>query len=161
MSQYTVEIKGLDKYIRKLSRADAQKSIIVGFAWGMDEVQKELMEYPAETFRNRPHQVVDSRGISALRWYERDVGSHVRDKLYRTTEKLKKKWKQKLTHTASKIVGRLRNTASYAKYVHGDEDQATLMKQIGWEKGGDVAEKFKDRIGKLILDNFKRKLRRY
>ena len=160
MSQYTVELKGLEKVMRKLDRDIAQKALITGINWGMDRVQKELMEYPPETIANRPHQVVDAKGnLGALHWYERDVGSHVRDRLYRTTEKLKKKWSKKLTHTAGKIMGRLRNTASYAKYVHGDKDQSAVMEKIGWEKGGDVAEKFRKKIEKVILDNFEKNWR--
>ena len=165
MSNVTVELEGLDKVMKKLYRVKAQEAVIAGFSWGMDRVQKELMEYPPETFRNRPHQVVDKSGkLGALKWYERDKGSHVRDKLYRTTEKLKKKWKQKLTHTPGNITGTLSNTASYAGYVHGDrkvdgEGQTDLMKEIGWEIGGDVAKKFKSKIEKIILDNFKKKWR--
>ena len=157
---YEVQFEGLDKVMRKLDRGDAQKALIVGLNWGMDRVQKELMEYPPETIANRPHQVVNKDGsLSALRWYERDVGQHVRDRLYRTSEKLKKKWRQRVFVVHGKIMGRLRNTASYAKYVHGDKDQSTVMAKIGWEKGGVVAEKFRKKIEKTILDTFKKKWR--
>ena len=166
MSKTSIELEGVDRLIRKLNHADFRGAIVTGISWGMDRVQKELMEYPPETYRNRPHQVTLPDGsLSAVRWYERDVGQHVRDRLYRTSEKLKKKWSQKLYQTKSKIIGYLKNTASYSVWVHGDrktgeKGQTDLMKEIGWPVGGDIARKFAPKINKVILDKFEKDWRR-
>lgn len=146
--QYSVEWRGLGKVMRNLDKPHAQKALVTGIEWGMDRVAKELMKYPPETYRNKPHTV-----DGVVRWYERGLGTHVGGSVRRTSEDLKRKWRPKMQAVGAKIQGVLRNIASYSGWVHG-KYQAKLMAKIGWPKARDTALEFMPKIERVILDNF-------
>ena len=83
-----------------------------------------LQKYPAETDANRP----------PTPYYIRGRGTQYKNSNSGKSENLGKRWSVKKYQRYGVVIA---NNASYAQYVHG-ENQARVMEAIGWRKLSDV-----------------------
>lgn len=140
MSDDTIsfEIKGLDKLLTALRKfPDATQKALQEAGKESAEVvleEKGLRQYPPETPANLP----------PTPYYVRRRGTQYANYLAPTSENLGKKWYVK----PDKLGVKIGNPASYAKWVHGDE-QANAMAKIGWRKLKEVGQKKVPAIQKI------------
>ncbi len=87
--------------------------------------QQGLQKYPPATSANRPPYPYYERGRGTWTSETRNTGK---------SENLGKRW---YIRSVSSYATEIGNTASYAKWVHGEE-QAQRMGAIGWRKLTDV-----------------------
>ena len=139
MSDLQIEFVGLDKLLaafekfpKKVARAMSQ----AGHETANKVIlpTKGLQNYPAETAANKP----------PTPYYIRGRGMQYKNKNTFSSERLGTQWYVKTSGYQTKIG----NRASYAKYVHG-EDQASFMAPKGWKKLFDVAKQKKKQITKV------------
>ncbi len=126
-----VELKGLDKLnraMKKFPRTVIKNLGAAGKEAAEDIVLKTegLRNYPPETAANKP----------PTPYYIRGVGTQTQSRNYLNSERLGTKWNV----TRRGAEARASNPASYARYVHGEE-QAAAMARIGWKKLYDTAKK--------------------
>lgn len=126
-----VEIKGLDKLQRAFKKfpRTVMKNWSAAGKEAADDVilsTEGLRNYPPETAANKP----------PTPYYIRGVGTQTQSQNYLNSERLGTKWDV----TRRGFEARISNPASYARYVHGDE-QAKAMAGIGWKKLYDTARK--------------------
>ena len=130
----SIEVKGLDKLMaafQKFPREVARQMSQAAHEAGKEIIETEgLKNYPGMTSANRP----------PTPYYIRGSGMKYKSYLKKTSETLKNRWYIRREGYNAKIG----NSASYAKYVHGDE-QAHHMGPLaaipkGWKKLSDVAK---------------------
>lgn len=133
-----VQIIGLDEILAKLGK-NARPYIQKGSLAIVKEIEDKVATYPAAGPWNMP-------GGPGSHWYKRGygsrymtVGGEVRD--YGTSEDLGKKW---LAEKVGKTGARLKNTASYAQFVHSAEDQCPFHDAHGWVSDEDAVAKVVD-----------------
>lgn len=146
--QTEIQIKGIDKLQKKLSKVQAKEVFKEIFPIILEEMQDEAGEYPPATSANRPRPGG---------WYERGQGRVFSSgRVIRSSETLGKKWYTKTL--VSKMQAKIGNKASYAKYVHGD-DQAKFHGARGWKKLIKVVKSYKKEIEKLLKRAVDRRLK--
>lgn len=125
-----IEVKGLDKLMAKFDKFP--KEIAKAFKAAGDEAANRvllkttgLQKYPPEGAANKP----------PTPYYSRGLGTVTAKGIRRTSERMRAQWyvDHKSTETA------IGNRASYARWVHGEE-QAQAMGSKGWRKLWDVAK---------------------
>ena len=126
-----VEIKGLDKLKRAMQKFPRTVAKNMGAAGkeAADDVilsTEGLRNYPPETTANLP----------PTPYYIRGRGTQTASGNYGNSERLGTKWNV----TRRGYETRVSNPASYARWVHGEE-QAGAMAEIGWVKLWDTAKK--------------------
>ena len=145
-----IEVEGLDKIQKALKKMPDKVKKYMGQA-GHEAAnrvilpEKGLQEYPPETDANRP----------PTPYYIRGVGMETAKGNYHNSENLGKQWYTKRDGIDMEIG----NRASYAKWVHGDE-QAEAMGRIGWkqlfktakEKVGGIKKVYDAWVAKAIKD---------
>ena len=146
-----IEVKGLKELEAAIAKFPQQSAKYMGQAG--EEVAKKvifttegLKKYPPLTDANAP----------PTPYYIRGRGTQTKSGNTGKSEKLGTLWYAK-AQGYSTAVG---NRASYAKYVHGDDDQATFMAPKGWRKLKEVAEEkiteitkvYDAWVGKLLKD---------
>jgi hypothetical protein len=137
MPEIETEISGLDRIMKGLKKFPFQikKNFIqAGHQAAFDVILKTegLQAYPPETAANMP----------PAPYYIRGVGTQGASKNYHNSENLGKQW---FVKRQEPIGSRIYNRASYAKWMHG-EDQAKAMKRIGWKK---LFETAKSKLGEI------------
>ena len=136
-----IDVKGLDKLLAGFKRFPQEIRNVFEDAGkkSAEMILKErgLRQYPPETKANLP----------PTPYYVRTKGTQYKSYLKMTSENLGKKWYVKPAGLGVKIG----NPASYAKWVHGDE-QANAMAKIGWKKLDEVAKGKTPRIKKIYQD---------
>ena len=139
MSDLQIEIVGLDKLMASLEKfPNKVRKTFKGAGEESSKIiieSKGLQDYPSETSANMP----------PAPYYERGKGmwTSATRNTYKS-EVLGKQWYVKSSGFQTKIG----NRASYARWVHGDE-QARAMAAIGWKKLFDVAKSKIKRITKI------------
>jgi len=145
-----IEVEGDKKIIAALTKFPKEISKYLGHA-GEDATKnvlfktKGLLPYPGLTAANKPPEP----------YYERGVGTHYKSGIRATSEDLGSQWYTKTKSFATEIG----NRASYAKWVHGEE-QAHFMGPKGWrkltdvvrEKMSDIVKVYQAWVDKLIRD---------
>ena len=146
-----IEVKGLDKVLAKFNQfPDKIKSYLVQA--GEQAAERDLLPtkglktYPPMTSANQP----------PTPYYIRTKGMQHKTYNDENSENLGKQWYVKSEGINTKIG----NSASYAKWVHGDDDQVEAMASIGWkklfatakEKVGAFTKTYQAWIDKLIKD---------
>lgn len=96
--------------------------------------QRGMQSYPPATSANRPPYPYYERGRGTWTSAARNTGK---------SENLGKKWYIRSANSYSTEIG---NTASYAKYVHGDQ-QNRYLTVIGWRRLTDVVN---DKMGSIV-----------
>ncbi len=130
-----IEVQGIEKITAALEKFPKEISKYLQFA-GTEAADlalktEGLQRYPPATAANAPPEP----------YYIRGRGTMTKSGLRATSENLSKQWYVKASKSFSTEIG---NRASYARYVHGEE-QARAMARIGWRKLGDViSEKMGD-----------------
>ena len=126
-----IELNGLDELnaaMEKFPRTVAKNLGAAGKEAADDVIlpTEGLRNYPPETAANKP----------PTPYYIRGVGTQTQSSNYLNSERLGTKWDV----TRRGYETRISNPASYARYVHGEE-QAGAMAEIGWVKLWDTAKK--------------------
>ena len=129
-----IEIQGLDRLLKafkKFPKKVKANMSQAGHVAGSDLLKtKGLRDYPSTTAANQPPTPYYIRG-RGMQYKTRNAGD---------SERLATQW----TIKRQGYGARIGNRASYAKWVHGDE-QAAAMGAIGWKKLRETAqEKIKD-----------------
>ena len=134
-----IEVKGLDKIIKAFAKfpREIMKDIKDAGEESADEILnvKGLRNYPELTDANMP----------PTPYYKRGKGMQYASRNALDSENLSKKW----TVVSQGYKTTIGNTASYAKWVHGKDDQAKAMGRIGWRKLFDVAKDKTQAIQKI------------
>lgn len=146
-----IEIKGLDKLEKAIKRFPSEAKKYLGQAGGEAAERvvfkiQGLKKYPPATSANQP----------PAPYYIRGRGMQYKNYNDMRSEKLGTKWYSK----AEGYETRIGNIASYAKYVHGDDDQASFMEPKGWrklkeatqEKIADITKVYQAWVDKLLRD---------
>ena len=125
-----VEVKGLDQLMaafRKFPKQVARNMSTAAREAANDVIlpTRGLQRYPKLTDANRP----------PTPYYLRGTGMVYKNHTKMTSENLGKQWNVK----REGYLARIGNRASYAKWVHGEE-QAKAMGEKGWRKLLDVAK---------------------
>jgi hypothetical protein len=117
-----IEITGIDAIIKALSGSldDGMRPLLVGVA---EETRGIIAPYPPQPAPANPRSYY-VRGTGTV--YVRRDGS---TRTTRTSETLGRRWAVRPRGAA--VV--LENTASYAAYVHGAQDQTRRHKAAGWK----------------------------
>lgn len=135
-----VEVRGLDKLLPKMEKIGDKLNVTLQNAALESERTildtEGLRKYPPETAANR----------EPYPFYERGRGTWTRPG-YNTgkSERYGTKWTTKRINYGA-IIG---NSASYAKYL-GGEEQNRVMAAYGWRRLFDVAREKKDEIQKVF-----------
>ena len=128
----TIEIRGLDKLLKawhKFPKEIVRAMSQAGHMAANEVLDTEgLRNYPASTSANQP----------PTPYYIRGRGTQYASYNKGDSENLGKRWTVKREGYKTRIG----NSASYAKYVHGDDTQAKAMAGLGWKK---LYETFKDK----------------
>lgn len=147
-----IEIKGLDKTLRKLSHPAHVAAAKRGLQAGAVHIKGTVDEYPPATEANSPGQP---------RWYERGYGPRWRRKSggiggRKSSETLGRKWTVASRNAGlTQIVG---NAVSYGPFVQDEDRQASFHKRRGWgtiqkaakEESGPVLRFVKAEIDKVL-----------
>lgn len=136
MSALEIEVKGIDKIMAGFRKFPEEiKNSMRGAAEesGHEIIQtKGLKIYPPETDANKPPTPYYIRG----RGMQNKSGNNMKSEKYGARFYVKQEG-------YGAIIG---NSASYAKYLADEEEQATHMEKIGWRKLIDVAREKLDKV---------------
>ena len=131
-----VKIAGLGALINKLGRFS--NGLKESYLAANNEIAEMILDteglrkYPPETAANRPPEP----------YYIRGRGTQYKSRNDGRSEQYGTRWTKTETDYYSLKIG---NTASYAKYLTDEKEQARRMARIGWRKIKDVQrEKWKD-----------------
>lgn len=137
-----IQIKGMDKLMKKIKSVEGGKYIVPVLKVGGLEAQRMTGEYPPATIANSPDN-------PSGRWYQRGYGTKWRRKDgsidgKKTSEDLLGKWY--IDPNESDLSVKVWNAATYAQYVHG-EKQAKIHEKHGWKK---LFETTKENSGEIL-----------
>ena len=146
-----IEVKGLDKVMSKLDKFPKEIQSHIAQA-GKEAAERVLLKtqglkkYPPATAANQP----------PAPYYVRGRGMQYVKRNNMSSERLGTRW----TVESKNLQTKIGNSASYAKWVHGDDTQAKAMEKIGWKKlfataklkVGDITKVYQAWINKLIKD---------
>lgn len=144
-----LEVKGLDKIVKAFDKFP--KEIQASMEKAGKEASEEIIQteglasYPPATDANAPPYPYYERGRGTWTSPDRNLGN---------SEVMGKKW----TTEARGYNTKIGNIASYSKWVHDDDDQATAMGLIGWKKlfatakskTREITRIYQNRVNKLI-----------
>lgn len=127
-----VEIRGLDKAIKKLGKLD-KGALKRPMTKATAHLHDKIAKYPAATSANTPP------GNNGYSWYERGFGTRtVTGQAFPTSETLGRRWTTEVGADGTRgVVG---NNASYGPYVQSAEKQAAFHARNGWLTDATVAE---------------------
>ncbi len=150
----TIEIKGLDEAIKKLTDVAKLRKVHAGIKAGLLHLKGKAAEYPAETAANRP-------GHGS--WYKRGTGTmFAGGGTDGKSETLSRKWTIKYSKT--KFEGKVGNNASYAVFVQGPKKgskgsrQAKHMARIGWKSVDTVSKEETKRVQEYVFEAVRRSI---
>lgn len=133
-----VEIRGLDKVIKKLGKLD-KGALKQPMTKAVAHLHDAIAKYPPATSANSPP------GNNGYSWYERGFGTRTITGLaFPTSETLGRRWTTEVSDGGRKgVVG---NNASYGPYVQSAEKQAAFHGRNGWKTDATVAEQEAARV---------------
>lgn len=135
-----VEVKGLKELQAAIAKFPKQAGIYLAKA-GEESAKRVIL--PTEGLQKYP-PMTDANAPPAP-YYRRGMGMVYKNSVKATSENLGKQWTVKRGSSFTTEIG---NRASYAKWVHGD-DQAHFMAPKGWRKLKEVATENMDKITKV------------
>jgi len=133
-----IEVEGIEKITAALARFPREIAKYMQQA-GSEAAKRAILptqglkKYPGTTAANAP----------PVPYYIRGRGTQTAHGNLGNSERLGTQWYIKASKSFSTEIG---NRASYAKYVHGEE-QASFMGPKGWRKLGDVV---KEKMGDIV-----------
>ena len=132
MLSFKLEGKGVKQITSRLLRFQKKTPSIVSDLIEMaDSFILEAQKYPPETAANQPPTPYWSRGRGL-------IGKD--NRVIRPSENLGNSWTKSVSESLLKIDITVTNEASYAPYVHGINDQAAALRQIGWRDTDEMAQ---------------------
>lgn len=133
-----VEIRGLDKAMRKLEKIDSG-ALRRPMTKAVAHLHDVIAKYPPATSANSPP------GNNGYSWYERGFGTRTMTGLaFPTSETLGRRWTTEVTDGGRRgVVG---NNASYAPEVQSAEQQKAVHARNGWKTDATVAEQEAARV---------------
>jgi hypothetical protein len=134
-----IELKGLDELERAMKKFPRTVAKNLGAA-GKESAEDIIL--PTEGLRNYPPETAANKPPTP--YYIRGVGTQTQSSNYLNSERLGTRWN--VTRRGHET--RVSNPASYARYLHGEE-QAGAMADIGWVKLWDTAKKKVKQITKV------------
>lgn len=131
-----IRIEGLDKLLKALAKFPQEARHYLrgaGEEASRDAILKTtgLQKYPPSTAANQP----------PAPYYKRGVGMVYTSRIRATSERLGTQW----TVKSDALKTTISNRASYAKWVHG-EQQARAMARIGWHQLFETAKEKQSEI---------------
>lgn len=137
-SAISIKIEGIEKLVKAFNKFphEIERTMSAAGEEASNEILDEqgLRKYPPATPANSP----------PTPYYVRGKGTQYASYNKLNSEKLGTQWAIESKGFRTKIS----NRASYAKWVHGDE-QARAMERIGWKKLFDVAKGKRHEITKI------------
>jgi len=139
-----VEIRGLDKLIRKLSDVKSLRAAKVALKAGALHIKGKIATYPPASEANTPYQ---------RRWYERGYGPKWmrKDGTWRgskTSETLGRRWTIAERNAGlTQVVG---NNVSYVPYVQDPDKQTSFHAARGWKTTGQVVDEEADTVVRFV-----------
>ena len=136
-------IKGMNKLMRKLDTVAKLKGAKHGLKAGALHVKGKIAQYPPSTTANSP-------GNPTGRWYERGYGPRWLRKRKggvggrKTSETLGRKWA--IGERAGGMQQVIGNNASYAEFVHEEEEQAKIHGARAWKTDEQVLREEGDKV---------------
>ncbi len=155
----TIEIKGLDEAIKKLTDVAKLRKVHAGIKAGLLHLKGKLDKYPP-----RKHISIQSLGgwksDKQRKWFFANLRAGNIEVPYRRgaspgSEGLRSKWTIKYSKT--KFEGWTGNNASYARLVQGDK-QTEMMKRIGWKTTETVAKEEVKRVQEYVFEAVRRSI---
>jgi hypothetical protein len=153
---YTIRITGL-KEVQRLLGADFDSALQSATKAIALQAESEIAPYPAATEANSP-------GNPTGKWYERGYGPRWRRKDgsiggAKTSQMLGRRWGIRPMGRIGTLLG---NTASYAPFVHGQEEQAAFHGRRGWRTDRGVIEKLlrNGTVRRIVVQSIRGALRR-
>lgn len=115
-----VRVRGATELAKQLN-VDLQRKLVPAYVAIAELVRNEIAPYPPAI------------PAKDKRWYERGYGTKYRRKDggitgRKTSEMLGRRWEVRAEGRGATV----RNSASYAPFVHGDNDQAAIHRYTGW-----------------------------
>ncbi len=148
-----VELRGFEEVQAMIGRLTNLKPAVNALHAGAVHVKGKIAQYPPSSPANSP-------GPYPKRWYQRGYGPRWARKRRtgvggrRTSETLGRRWTVEARDGGlTQVVG---NNASYAPYVHGDEDQAGFHAARGWKTVGQVAEEESETVVQFVADEIEK-----
>lgn len=135
-----VEVKGLKELQAAIAKFPKQAGIYLAKA-GEESAKRVIL--PTEGLQKYPP--AGAANSPPTPYYIRGRGMQYKSKLIASSERLGTQWTVKRGSSFTTEIG---NRASYAKWVHGD-DQAHFMAPKGWRKLKEVATENMDKITKV------------
>ncbi len=150
----TIEIKGLDEAIKKLTDVAKLRKVHAGIRAAGMYIKGKMAIYPPSTIANSPSN-------PSGQWYQRGWGVRYKGGGGRqTSEALGRKWTSK--YNRAKFEGKVGNNASYAVFVQGPKKgskglrQAKHMAGIGWKSVDTVAKEEVKRVQEYVFEAVRR-----
>ena len=152
VTELKIKVEGLDKLMKGFERFPRE------IAREMSQAGHESADVILNTQGMRNYPPLTSANFPPVPYYQRGFGVRGSSAAYNraVSENLGKKWHVRRLGSGGTEIG---NVASYAKYVHGDE-QAKAMAAIGWRKLKDVASEKTDKIRVVYQKWINRLIRR-
>ena len=150
----TVEIKGMDKLLRKLHNVAELRGARRGLAAGALHIKGWIAVYAPSTIANSPSN-------PSGRWYERGSGPKWRRKdgsigSRKTSETLGRKWTTASRNGGlTQVIG---NNVSYGPYVQSAENQAAFHEQRNWRTDEQAVEKEGGKVLDFVKSEIDREL---
>ena len=139
---FTFKVEGIEKLAAAMKRLPREIQLHLAKAGkeASDEILLEpgLRKYPPRTKANQP----------PTPYYERGRGTKTANYLRATSENLGKQWYRKVEGSSIRIG----NRASYAKWVHGDQQAKHMSKEAKIPKGWRILTE----VGKEMMPRIKR-----
>ena len=146
-----LKVKGLDKLVKAFDKFP--REIQLGILQAGREASNEILNTTG--LRAYP-PITTQRQAPNTPYYIRGVGTQYTTRNTGDSEKLGASWVRKQKGSFN---FRITNSASYAKWVHGDE-QAGRMAGFGWRKLSEVAKEKTRAINKIYQDWVNRTIRK-
>lgn len=120
----SIEIRGLDRLLKKLDAVTAARVIARPMARGVTRLQRRMQEYPP------PLAAIQGPASAPVRFSTRS-GRAVnfiarRRKPYRRTGTYGRRWTTRITGNATGMVGRVGNNVRYGPFVGSERFQARI-----------------------------------
>lgn len=124
-----VEIRGLNRTVRKLQRVGNNRVLVRPMTQSVSHAQNVISQYPPSSEANVPPAPYYKRGIGTVL-----ASGAVR----RTSERLGSRWQTRVLRGG--LRGIVENATSYVLWVHDKIKQASFHRRRGWKTDEEVIE---------------------
>lgn len=114
----SIEIQGINKLMRKLGKAAANKVLEKPMNRALLRIQRDMQEYPPQPASSR----------------------------YRRTGTLGRRWTKRIFKNASGLLGRVGNTTRYGPWVQSQRFQTRMHQETGWRTDEQVIQEHRREI---------------